>query len=496
MSEFFKRFNKKDILYYTILVIIFLLGIVLRTNLYLLNNVFEDDECRLAIALLEAKNSLALFLPLDAGQSAPPIFMLLSKFLANISGYSEKALTLIPFLAGIASIFLFYKICTDYFSRKLSILISLFLFAINHQFITYAMTFKQYSTDVFIGLLCLYFFPKINIAKLDIKKIILLSIMLIALPLISLPSVFFIGAFIVVNIINNLKDKNFYKKLAVIFIPFTAIMILYYIFTLLPSKANMNFVFPNYWNDGFWRFSFVDFIRIIGFNMRFDFTPNKTTPLTLILFLWGIIDCGFDRSKNRNTSLLMLLTFLGVITASLIHIYPFAGRVSIFFAPIFIITIIRPFDFSAFPKPIYWITILFIILSFYKYSPAYILSFKDDTDIVRYSPKDLMTELKKQFNGKEDIILINSASAASYLFYSSKQKFYTDKTYIMEIKPPERKEAFRYLDNLDKNQKYWLYLIKDYRLDPVFPFIEEWLKDKKVLYKKQERDSYLIYVQN
>ena len=107
-----------------------------------------------------------------------------------------------------------------------------------------------------------------------------------------------------------------------------------------------------------------------------------------------------------------------------------------------------------------------------------------------------MKELKQQFNPDEDIILINSASSASYLFYSSKQKFYTDKTYIMEIKPSERKEAFRYLDNLDKNQKYWLYLIKDYRLDPVFPFIEEWLKDKKVLYKKQERDSYLIHVQN
>lgn len=485
----------KNITYQVIIVLLFILGIFLRTNLYLMNNVFEDDECRLAITMLD-NNFWQMFLPLGDAQSAPPLFMLCSKFLANISGYSEKALTLIPYLAGIASIFLFYKICRNYFSQKFSVLVSLFLFAINHQFITYSMTFKQYSTDVFAGLLCLYFFPKINIAELDIKKIILVSIMLIALPLISLPSVFFIGAFIITNIINNLKDKIFYKKLAAILIPFSIIMLMYYIFTLLPSKANMNFVFPNYWDDGFWKFSFVDFIRIVGFNIRFDFIPNKATLFTLILFLWGMIDCGFDKSKNRNTSLLMLFTFLGVLTASLLHIYPFAGRVGIFFAPIFIITIIRPFDFSAFPKPAYWITILLILLSFYKYSPAYILSFKDNTTIVRYSPKNLMKELKKQFNGKEDIILINSASSASYLFYSSKQKFYTDKTYIMEIKPSERKEAFRYLDNLDKNQKYWLYLIKDYRLDPVFPFIEEWLKDKKVLYKKQERDSYLIHVQN
>ena len=485
----------KQISYYIILILIFILGVWLRTNLFLINDVFEDDECRLAITMLD-KSFWQMFLPLGDAQSAPPIFMLVSKFLANISGYSEKALTLIPFLAGIASILLFYKICTNYFSKKLSILISLFLFAINRQFITYAIIFKQYSTDVFIGLLCLYFFPKINIAKLDIRKIILLSIMLIALPLISLPSVFFIGAFIIVNIINNLKDKNFYKKLTAVFIPFAATMLLYYIFTLLPSKANMDSVFPGYWNDGFWEFSFVDFIRIIGFNMRFNFIPNKTTMFPLILFLWGIIDCGFDRGKNRNTSLLMLLIFLGVITASLIHIYPFAGRVSIFFTPIFIITIIRPFDISVFPKPTYWITLLFIILSFYKYSPNYIYTHKDISEIVRYSPKTLMAELKKQFNPKEDIILINSASSASYLFYSSKQQLYTDNVYIMEIKHSDKKEALDYLNNLNENQKYWLYLIKDYRQDPVFPFIDEWLKDKKILYKKQERDSYLIHVQN
>ncbi len=495
MNKIFTRIYGK-FWYYIILVLIFVLGILIRTNLYFLTSVFEDDECRLAIALLEAKIYLALFLPLDAGQSAPPIFTICSKFLGDISGYSEKALTLIPFLSGIASIFLFFKICNDYFSKKLSIFISLFLFAINQQFITYSVIFKQYSTDVLTGLLCLYVFPKINLSVLNWKKFILISILLITLPLISLPSIFFIGAFILTNIINNIKNKNFYKNLAGIVLSFIAIMSLYYVFNLQPSKINMDFIFPNYWDDGFWKFSFVDFIRIIGFNIRFDFIPNKATLFTLILFLWGMIGCGFDKSKNRNTSLLMLFTFLGVLTASLLHIYPFAGRVGIFFAPIFIITIIRPFDTSTFPKPTYWITLLFIILSFYKYSPAYILNYKDDTTIVRYSPKSLMKELKQQFNPDEDIILINSASSASYLFYSSKQKFYTDKTYIMEIKPSERKEAFRYLDNLDKNQKYWLYLIKDYRLDPVFPLIEEWLKDKKVLYKKQERDSYLIHVQN
>ncbi len=495
MNKFFTRING-NFWYNIILVLLFVLGIVIRTNLYLWNSVFEDDECRLAIALLETKNYLALFLPLDAGQSAPPLFMICSKFLASISGYSEKALTLIPFISGIASIFLFFKICTGYFSKRLSILISLFVFILSHPIILYSVTFKQYSLDVFIGLLCLYIFPKINILELNWKKLALTTMFLIALPLISLPSVFFIGAFVLTNIVTNLKNKELYKKLAVLLFPFIVIMLLYYIFNLQPSKINMDKVFPNYWVDGFWKFSFIDFIRIIGINIRYDFIPNKITMFTLILFLWGIIDCGFDRGKNKNLSLLMLFTFLGAITASLLHIYPFIGRISLFFTPILIITIIRPFDTSVFPKPAYWVTLLFIIISFSQYTPSCIPMYKDWSQYKAFSPKNLMIELKNRFSPSEDIILTNSASAASFIFYSSKLQFYPDRTYVIKQSHGNGEETMKYLNNLKTNQKYWLFLNKDYLKDPIFPTIDEWLVDKKVLYKKQERGSYLIYVQN
>ena len=78
----------KNITYQVIIVLLFILGIFLRTNLYLMNNVFEDDECRLAITMLD-KNFWQMFLPLGDAQSAPPLFMLCSKFLADSFGYVE-----------------------------------------------------------------------------------------------------------------------------------------------------------------------------------------------------------------------------------------------------------------------------------------------------------------------------------------------------------------------------------------------------------------------
>ena len=107
-----------------------------------------------------------------------------------------------------------------------------------------------------------------------------------------------------------------------------------------------------------------------------------------------------------------------------------------------------------------------------------------------------MIELKNRFSPSVAIILTNSASAASFIFYSSKLQFYPDRTYVIKQSHGNGEETMKYLNNLKTNQKYWLFLNKDYLKDPIFPTIDEWLVDKKVLYKKQERGSYLIYVQN
>ena len=65
------------------------------------------DEAALALNILD-KNFLELFKPLQYAQSAPPLFLVLTKALVSIFGASERALRFIPFLCSILSLFAFW----------------------------------------------------------------------------------------------------------------------------------------------------------------------------------------------------------------------------------------------------------------------------------------------------------------------------------------------------------------------------------------------------
>ena len=113
-----KKITNKNVIYYVLLCLIFLLCIFLRTSVFLAKSAFEDDQRRLALPLLEIHHFKDFFLPLSDAQSAPPLFTLLSFGITKIFGYQELALKIIPCLAGLTSIFLFYKLCKNYLQNK------------------------------------------------------------------------------------------------------------------------------------------------------------------------------------------------------------------------------------------------------------------------------------------------------------------------------------------------------------------------------------------
>lgn len=489
---------QKDVLkkysYQIAIGLILLFGFILRTNLYITSNTFEDDECRLAITMLD-KNLWQMFLPLGDAQSAPPIFMFFSKILANLFGYRERVLHFIPYVASIVSLGFFYNICKNYFSKKMTTIIATFLFAVNLLLIFYAFTFKQYSLDVLIGLICINYFPKIDIKNLEIKKLILLMIVLIILPLISLPSLFFIAGLFILNLIKNYKAKEFYKNFLIICIPFVLAMGIYYWNVLLPSKIDLDFAFPNYWENGFWEFSIAGLMRIITFNFLFDFAPNRLLLFLIILFAFGLVSCILDRKNTQKTSCFLIGVLFTALFASLFNVYPMVGRVSLYLTSIFLLFILRPLDIVKNKLGLVSI-LLMIVLGFLQYTPTYLYNLRNDNQIVKYAPESLMQILIDKFNPNEDIILCNSASVSSFLFYSSRNKFYTDDVRDMDIRPATKEAAEEYFKNLKKNQKYWLYLIKDYEKDKIFPYIMDELKKKDILYLKKDRESMLIYIQN
>ena len=477
--------KRREIIYYVFAGIILLLGCFLRAKLYFANDVFEDDELRLIIASAN-KSLIQMFMPLGDAQTAPPLFMIASKIIASIFGFSEHILKLIPFLAGIGSIYMFFIFANKYLKKKLSVLFVIYAFSVSEVMTYFATTFKQYSTDVFIGLLCLYFLPNIDITKLSVKKLLWLILIFSFLPLMSLPSVFF-------NLIINFKNPEFYKRVFYFVIPMLAVMLPYYFFNLIPSKIDLNQTFIGYWDKGYMDFSVSDFFRLTAENFKYYFYPNIFILFEMLLFLWGAFLCIKEKSK---TSLyIVFIIMLGYIFA-ILHIYTFYIRIALFSVPLFLILIIKPFDSYSFKNWQIYIAIIMLCFGFCKYGLSHIKNVADENTHITWSPKILMQILKEKFNPETDTILHNNASSTSYIYYSSLYGLNTEKAYIMADSRLPEKEFIKYLDDLPKNNYIWFYMIKDYKQCQVFDYIEKWLSDKEILYSYKDKKSKLYYIHN
>ena len=485
-----KKIANKNGIYYVLLCLTFLLGIFLRTKLFLAKGVFEDDECRLALSLLEIHHFKDFFLPLSDAQSAPPFFTLLSLGITKIFGYQELALKTIPYLAGLGSIFLFYKLCKNYLQNRWVMLFGCFIFSINETLISFATTFKQYSTDILVSLLCLLILPKLKLERLSKKQLFLLITALALLPLFSIPSVFFIGTFFILNIYKNIKNKISLKRILACIIPFCVVLGLFYYFDLRQSSINMNAVFPEYWSDGFWDFSLKELIRLLVLNFKFYFYPNSLTLATIILFFAGI---WAYVKKQSIQGFFLICMFIFVLAAALIKIYPFANRVGLYFLPVVLLLTLKPLEIRN--KIVLPLAIILTLMNYCSYNLAYLKNIASSEHFVKYSPDKLIKVIKENYNPQKDIILVNNASAASYLFYSGKNNFFSENVYEMLVRKNEEDKAINYLNSLENGHGYWIYMVKDYAKAQIFPLVLGWAKTEKVKQYYKEGESYLLYIE-
>lgn len=468
-----------------------MLAVGLRILAFSYRDSYEDDECRLLSAYLD-KNWIQMFFNIGDAQSAPPIFIIFERFWGCIWGFGEKSLKSISLLASIASIFLFYKISTEIFTKKYAIIIANFLFAINIKLIHFSSIIKQYSMDVFIGLLCTIILSKIDITKLSTKNTIGLSLFLIILPLISLPSLFFIGAFLLLNLINNFKNKQLYYRLAGIILPFLTVLILYYLFNLASSKISLDSAFPNYWDVGLMGLSFTNFVKMQIISFNYFFYPNICSIFAFTLISFGMY---YTYKQGNNIARFLVFTIGFGILASILKLYPFAGRVALYTIPFLIIFCTKPLEQFTFKNWKFYVFIICFVISFGKYNISFAKELVSESAYINYSPKVLMKTLAQHFNPKTDVVLCNSASDSSYLFYSSFYKFNTSQVYELPLYGKmDELEIKATLNELPSNKNYWFYLIKDFSSTQKFPAILEWTESQKVLYRQKARDSYLIQV--
>ena len=98
------------------------------------------------------RSFVQLLKPLDYGQGAPVGFLMLERTAFHLFGPGEYALRLFPFLSGMISLLLFYRLAKQSLPSR-AVPIALGLFATAAPLIYYSSEVKQYSGDVAIALL-------------------------------------------------------------------------------------------------------------------------------------------------------------------------------------------------------------------------------------------------------------------------------------------------------------------------------------------------------
>jgi hypothetical protein len=125
-------------------------GLVARLVRYLLCFPLWEDEAMLATNYLD-RGYVDLLKPLGYLQVCPPLCLWSQLTAVRLLGFTEYALRLIPFLCGIAGLFLFHHVARRLL-RGTALVLAVGIFAVSYPMIRYTAEAKPYGCDLFLAL--------------------------------------------------------------------------------------------------------------------------------------------------------------------------------------------------------------------------------------------------------------------------------------------------------------------------------------------------------
>ncbi len=138
------------------LIALLALGALLRIRQFVFNRSLWLDEAYLATSFVDRDTWALLTEPLANGQAAPLGFLLAAKAAFVSLGGTDWALRVVPLLAGLATLFVGWKVALLAFRSAWARLLFVGLLAFSPVSIYYASEFKQYGSDMLIALMIVW----------------------------------------------------------------------------------------------------------------------------------------------------------------------------------------------------------------------------------------------------------------------------------------------------------------------------------------------------
>lgn len=334
----FKKLQSWDLLWISIIV----LGVLLRLRQYFTNRSLWVDEASLALNIVNRTFS-ELTQPLDYEQGAPLGFLFIQKFFVSTLGNQEYVLRLFPLISGIVSTYLIYRIASEYFGRFG--IVATLLFAVSEWMVYYSSELKQYSSDVMLALLLIYFSLKYLKSEEGKRELVLLGLLGFFAIWVSHPSIFILPVILFLLVIEKWIKKD-YSQVSWLF-GIAIIWLGAFLITYMISLNNLigNETLQDYWGDNFAPFPpwenllwykniFISLLPRVDSSFWLNTIPGfqimYLIEATLLVVLIGGV---FLFLRDKKLAFIIIFPLVLAFIASVLRKYPITDRFLYFWYP-------------------------------------------------------------------------------------------------------------------------------------------------------------------
>jgi hypothetical protein len=312
-------------------------GLAFRLLQYAANRSLWLDEV-LLLPHFQGRSYRQILSPAGIGPIAPG-FLALEKLATGALGGGDAALRLVPFVAGIASLFVFVAVARRALSAG-AVLPATAAFAISPYLIYYTSELKPYATDVLAALLLTWLALVLRERGMTGRRAAGLAVAGFAAVLFSMPAAFVLVG-VAVSLLIGFGAAGDQRSLrlviaacaawALVFVPALAVLM------MRGALASGGSYTQAFWADGFLPFpprtpaevewlpqAIATFFRDPLGSMNNDqITRGFFQPAgAMLLFAAGALSL---RGARRFSLALLALPFAAALLGSALHVYPFGG---------------------------------------------------------------------------------------------------------------------------------------------------------------------------
>lgn len=315
-------------------------GVLFRVVRYAANWPLWGDEAFLAVSLI-TRDFAGLARPLEYFQIAPVGFLWAERAVVGVLGFGEWALRLVPFLAGLASLALFWRFARATLGRRAAAMAIAF-FAASFYPIRHATEVKPYATDLLLALGLTILAHRIGRRMDSARDWLALAALAASGVWASYPLIFVAGG---LGWVLGLRVRSSTSRPALIaWLGFLAATLASWAAMYVTTARPQSLAAPFYrdmptWEDSFppiaqpWKLPWWMVKVHTGNMMAYPYGGNSFgSVLTAVLVLAGSVVLW---RRDRGLLALLLAPLGPAFLASALHRYPYgtSARIALYLAP-------------------------------------------------------------------------------------------------------------------------------------------------------------------